>query len=232
MMKTVKACATLVMSALLLSACGGDGGPSDAQGRSGTETGDLSSEMDRRCGELGATTVVFAASETCPDCSAADEYNAIDRADATFASLTAPVASTGTLSLRAASGGAHPAGSNAAVTLSVSEGSGLYIGDSSVDSTNHQDWHVTLRTYLGETLQEQDAGFITVDSDGENNRHVVGITTTQPFDSIEAIFDRPPQQDPGNINVSDTPDTVEPGDVRVHEFCGDFDLSGLDVHED
>jgi hypothetical protein len=30
-------------------------------------------------------------------------------------------------------------------------------------------------------------------------------------------------------NVSGAGYTAEPGDVQVHEFCSDFDLSGLDV---
>jgi hypothetical protein len=205
---------------------------SAATGGSGSDPVDLNSAVDQRCDSLGqpGATITFS-SAACADCSSADEQKAIDGKDSTFAILKAPLASTGTMTLLAAApvGVTYPAGSNAALTLSVSDGSGLEAGGSTVGSSDNQYWHVTVRTYLAGVLQEQDDGFAAVDHDAENERHVVGITTTKAFDSIEAAFDRTPDAERAMQNLSGAGYTAEPGDVQVHEFCSDFDLSGLDV---
>lgn len=208
---------------------------SASTGGSGSEPADLNSYVDQRCDSLAQSGATIAFSSVgCPDCTATDEQNAIDGRDSTFASLTAPVASTGQMTLLAAAptGVSYPSGSNAALTLSVGAGSGLNVGGTgTVGTSNRQDWHVTVRTYLAGTLQEQDDGFVRVSSDGERDRYFVGITTTQAFDSIEGVFDRPPDAEHTMSNVSGAGYAAEPGDVRVHEVCSDFDLSGLDVDE-
>lgn len=217
----------ILLSAVLLAGC-----DSGATGGSGSQPPDLNSYVDQRCDSLGqaGATIAFT-SVGCPDCSATDEENAIDGRDGSFASLTAPVASTGTMNLLAAApvGVTYPGGANAALTLSVSDGSGLQAGGTTVGSSNRQDWHVTVRTYLAGVLQEQDDGFVRVSSEGEKERFVVGITTTKAFDSIEVVFDRTPDAEHAMENMAGAGYTAEPGDVRIHEFCSDFDLSGLDV---
>lgn len=218
-----------LLCAVLLTAC-----DSGATGGAGSAPADLHSYVDQRCDSLAqaGATIAFS-SAACADCSAADEQNAIDGKDSTFARLSAPLASTGTMTLLAAApvGVSYPAGSNAALTLSVSDGSGLEAGGSTVGSSDNQYWHVTVRTYLAGVLQEQDDGFASVDHDAENERYVVGITTTKAFDSIEAAFDRTPDAERAMQNLSGAGYTAEPGDVQVHEFCSDFDLTGLDVDE-
>jgi hypothetical protein len=217
-----------LLAAVLLAACDSAG-----TGGSGSAPADLNSYIDQRCDSLAqpGATIAFT-SVGCPDCSAADEQSAIDGNDGTFASLTAPVASTGTMTLLAAApvGVTYPAGSNAVLTLSVSDGSGLQAGDTViVGQSDRQDWHVTVRTYLAGVLQEQDDDFVRVSSNADRDRHVVGIATTKAFDSIEGVFDRTPDAEHAMENMAGAGYTAEPGDVRVHEFCSDFDLSGLDV---
>lgn len=215
---------------VLVAACGSAG-----TGGSGSNPVDLNSAVDQRCDSLAqpGATIAFS-SAACADCSAADEPKAIDGKDSTFASLTAPLASTGTMTLLASApaGVTYPSPANAALTLSVSDGSGLQAGGATVGSSDNQYWHVTVRTYLAGVLQEQDDGFAAVDQDGENERYVIGLTTTKAFDSIEAQFDRTPDAERAMQNVAGAGYTAEPGDVQVHEFCSDFDLSGLDVNED
>ena len=217
------------LAALLLAACDSPG-----TGGSGSEPVDLNSAVDQRCDSLGqpGATVAFS-SAACADCSAADEPKAIDGKDSTFARLTAPMASTGQMTLVAAApvGVSYPAGSNAALTLSVSDGSGLQVGTGTVGSSNNQYWHVTVRTYLAGIVQEQDDGFAAVDQDSENERYVIGLTTTKAFDAVEAVFDRTPDAERAMQNMSGAAYTAEPGDVQVHEFCSDFDLSGLTVDD-
>lgn len=220
----------IVLAAALLAGC-----DSGATGGSGSAPADLASMVDQRCDSLGqpGATVAFS-SVGCPDCGASGEQNAIDGKDRTFASLTAPVASTGTMTLLAAApvGVSYPGGSNAVLTLSVAEGSGISAGGSSISGDGGgQSWHVAVRTYLGGVLQEQDSDFVRVSKDAESERHIVGIPTTKAFDSIEATFDRTPDAEHTMSNVSGSGYAAEPGDVRVHEFCSDFDLSGLDVDE-
>lgn len=211
----------------VLTACGSGSSPVVDAGRAGN-AGSLSEEMDRRCSALGGAgaTVVFMADAACPDCAATDEASSIDRADATWAELTAPVLSTGSMTLRATapSGVVFPAGSDAALTLSIAEGSGWA---DSVMTTSHQQWHITIRTYLGGELADVDEGTIRIREDTETYRHIVGTTTTQAFDSIEVIFDRPPDPENAGNNLGGAP-ASQPGSVRVHEFCGEFDLSGLE----
>jgi hypothetical protein len=222
--------ATVILAAAMLVACDGGGGSGGSD--VGAGAGNLAAEVDQRCDSLGQSgaTVEFS-SAGCPDCTAADQHAAIDGSDGTFASLTAPVASTGEMTLRATAplGVTYPSGSNAALTLSVADGSGFGAGGATVGSSNRQDWHVTIRTYLGGVLQEQDDGFARVDKDGERERYIIGTTTTKAFDAIEAMFDRTPDAEHAMENVAGAGYTAEPGDVRVHEFCSDFDLSGLDV---
>jgi hypothetical protein len=216
-----------LLAAVLLAACDSAG-----TGGSGSDPANLHSMVDQRCDSLGqpGATVAFS-SVGCPDCSATAEQNAIDGKDSTFAAVTAPIASTGTMSLLAAApvGVTYPSGSNAALTLSVSDGSGLEAGGTTVGRSDSQQWHVTVRTYLAGVLQEQDDGFASVDQDSEEERFIIGLTTAKAFDSIEAVFDRTPDAEQAMQNVSGAGYTAEPGDVQVHEFCSDFDLSGLDV---
>jgi hypothetical protein len=219
---------TIVLITALLTGC-----DSGATGGSGSSPADLNSMIDQRCDSLAqpGATIAFS-SVGCPDCSAADEQNAIDGRDSTFANLTAPVASTGQMALLAAAptGVSYPSGSNAVLTLSVGPSSGLHLGGTgTVGTSNRHDWHVTVRTYLAGALQEQDDGFVRVSSDGDSDRYVVGVTTTKAFDSVEGVFDRPPDAEHAMGNVSGAGYAAESGDVRVHEVCSDFDLSGLDV---
>lgn len=216
-----------LLATALLAACDSAG-----TGGGGSNPANLHSMVDQRCDSLGqpGATVGFS-SVGCPDCSAAGEQNAIDGRDSSFAAITAPIASTGTMNLRATApvGVTYPSGANAALTLSVSDGSGLEAGGATVGRSDNQQWHVTVRTYLAGVLQEQDDGFASVDQDSEEERFIIGLTTTRAFDSIEAVFDRTPDAEQAMQNMAGAGYTAEPGDVQVHEFCSDFDLSGLDV---
>ncbi len=84
-----------------------------------------------------------------------------------------------------------------------------------------------VRTYLEGAVQEEDSGNVSLNQT-ENSRLIVGIQTTKPFDTIEAVFGRSginPGQ--GQILSFNTADYISDGNARVHEFCGDFGLSGL-----
>jgi hypothetical protein len=164
-------------------------------------------------------TATFTASPDCPNCSVANTANAVDGQDTTKAAMTAPLTSTGSMTLRAtAPKGVAFSASNAAVVLSVDKGSGVYAGASSIDTTNHQEWQVTLHTYLGDALQDSDGGYISI-SDQPDQREIVGLNTTKPFDSLEVIFDRTPDAQRAMNNVSGAANTLETGSANVHEFC-------------
>jgi hypothetical protein len=225
---------SLLLSSLAwaLVACSGGGAPSvSATVQGGKGADDAKDEIDRRCPtNFAGGTVTFTASPDCPNCSVADTANAVDGQDATKAALTAPLASTGSMTLRAtAPKGVAFAAGNAAVVLSVDQGSGVYVGASSVDPTNHQEWQVTLHTYLGDALQESDAGYISI-SDQAGQREIVGLNTTKPFDSMEVSFDRAPDAQRAMNNMSGAANTLETGSANVHEFCVNFDISGLQTH--
>jgi hypothetical protein len=218
--------AVLAGAALLLAACGSSA-PGVSVG-SGGKGSDWHADLDRRCDELGGpgASAAFAADAACPDCAASDVPNTIDRADATWAELRAPTVSTGSMGVRATApaGVVFPAGTDAAVTLSIGEGSG-YAG--AIITRSSQEWHVTIRTYLGAELADADEGDIEIREGTEDWRHIVATTTTQAFDSIEVLFSRPPDPEGVNDNVVGGAPSTQPGSVRIHEFCSDFDLSGL-----
>jgi len=84
-----------------------------------------------------------------------------------------------------------------------------------------------VRTYLEGAVQEEESDSASLNST-ENSRLIVGIQTTKPFDTIEVVFDRSginPAQ--GQVLSFSIPDSITDGNARVHEFCGDFGLSGL-----
>lgn len=219
---------TVVVAALLLTGCRSTEPPSIAANAVDPA---MSGDLDRRCDELGGTgaTAVFFADATCADCTGTGAQRSVDATDGTWAELATRAAGSGPMGLRAAApaGVVFPAGSKAAVTLSIAEGSGYSVPGATVNPKNRQEWHVTIRTYREGVLQDQDDGTISIDENTDTYRAIVGTDTTQPFDAMEVAFDREPPEDPAG-NVSGAPEFTQPGSVRVHEFCGDFELDGLD----
>lgn len=221
----------------LLSACGSSETLSVAEtvGRSVQAKADeLSAEVNRRCTSLAGNgaTIQFTADRLCTDCTADKSEQALDAADETYATLKAGMVSPGTLSLRATAppGVTFPAGSNASVTLSADPENFTCTNGVCVLSNNSQNWHITIRTFLANALQEEESQGASIDND-PGSRQIYGITTVQAFNAIEVAFDRT------GIYVDDLPsgatismngaNYVEPSNVLVHEVCGDFDLTGL-----
>ncbi len=218
----------VLLCALFISACGSSESGKFVSTARSLESGSkdqINTELNRRCSPLGggAATVEFSANALCPDCAATDDSKSIDRADETYTSLDAQVGSPGAMTLLATAqpGVTFPAGSNATLTLSS-------VGNRTgpVSSTG-QNWFMIVRTYLAGAVQEEESGNVSLNKT-EDSRQIVGITTTKPFDAIEAVFDRSgvnPLQ--GQIFSGNATDFVTNANARVHEFCGDFDLSGL-----
>ncbi|MEK6805559.1 MAG: hypothetical protein AABY95_02790 [Pseudomonadota bacterium] len=218
----------VLLCAILLSACNSSEPGKFVATTKSLESGSkdqINTEINRRCTPLGggAATVEFSAGVLCPECAATESGKSIDGTDETYTSLDAPVGAPGAMTLRATAqpGVTFPAGSNATLTLSTA---GNRTGP--VSSTG-QNWFMIVRTYLAGAVQEEESDTASLNST-EDSRLIVGIQTTKPFDAIEAVFDRSginPAQ--GQILSFNTSDYMSDGNARVHEFCGDFDLTGL-----
>lgn len=223
---------SILFAAVVLSGCESSVETSPVSARTlSAKDGGISVEINRRCRALeGAPTVAFSSGPLCPACSATDEAQAVDGRDETAASLDAGPGEPGEMILRARAqpGVSYPAGVNAAVVLSAADDRRLgSVGGFSVVQSS-QNWQVTFTTLLGDAVQERVLESVSLRDDPEE-RLIVGLTTTQPYDGMEVRFDRSGiATDDGNFGLTfNTTDYITSGNALVHEFCADFDLSGL-----
>lgn len=200
---------------LFVAACG------DSSTSSFKVAGDkdaLNLYLDSLCDEItgGNTQIEFSASETCIDCASESDANAVDGADATFATLNFPSLTQGPITFRATAqdGVVYPSGGLAGVTFSAPQ------------SVN--DVQVLVRTYLDGVEQDRDCE--SVARFEESERVVIGLEATRPFDALEVTLERNNLQiadiDCGVqiLSASNPNQAVNPVQIRVHEFCHEFRL--------
>lgn len=221
-----------LFAALWLSGCESSVETSPATARTlSAKDGGISVEINRRCRALeGTPAVVFSTGPLCPACSATDVAQAVDGRDETAASLDAGPGEPGEMILRAGAqpGVSYPAGVNAAVVLSAADDRRLAAAGGISVVQSSQNWQVTFTTLLGDAVQERVLENVSL-RDDPDQRLIVGLTTTQPYDGIEVRFDRSGlATGDGNFGLTlNATDYITSGNALVHEFCADFDLSGL-----
>lgn len=202
-----------------LAGCGGSSSPALSSSSLIKADGDKDAfniYVDSLCDEIagGNTQVEFSASETCIGCASEADANAVDGSDATFATLTFARVTQGPIRFRATAqdGVIYPAGESPSVTFSAP------------DDVNFI--RVEIRTYL-EGIEQERVCHRGVDFNQED-RMVIGLEATKPFDAVEASLQRTnielPDTDCGGTQVSPdiSPVVVEPLQIRVHDFCHEF----------
>lgn len=208
------------LAGLALGACSGQDSAAPANTlallKGDNDAAALSAIVDGLCDEItgGQTQVQSSADQACLNCASSENEQAIDGADATFATLHLETGLSGTLSLRATAqpGLVYPAGSRPGVSFSAPQ--------------NESNIEVVIRTYLGGVEQEQDCEQSAHFDD--TGRLVVGIEATKPFDALEATLQRRNAElantDCGVsvLSASNPNDVVRPVQLRVHEFCHEF----------
>lgn len=145
----------------------------------------------------GDAKVEFNRHAPCPDCQISNPELAIDGDLSSFATMTIPAHSGGSVSLRATAqnGVVFPAGSSAATVFGLDAGK----------------YHGTVfaqQTYLGDQAQDNGGEQITViygTPKGAPRKQA--FKTTKPFDALQFVFLR------GEVNR-----TVN---IQVYEFCVD-----------
>ena len=203
---------------LLLAACGDSSAPSLSFGtvlKASSGKDAFNVYVDSLCDEIGAgATTEFSADTTCVNCASESDTSAVDGTDATFATLTFARITQGPIRFRATaqSGIVYPAGSLPSVTFSAP------------DDVNFI--RVEIRTYLQGVEQERvchrGADF------NQEDRKVIGLEATKPFDAVEASLQRTnielPDVNCGGTQVSPdlSPVVIESLQIRVHEFCHEF----------
>jgi hypothetical protein len=181
----------------------------------------FSAYVDSLCDEItgSGTTTAFSAAQTCPECSADTPEKAVDGTDATYATLNLAdglQSSAVTFRATAPPGVVYPAGGNAGVVFSAPQREGNI--------------EVIVRTYLAGALQEEDCESSSQFDD--DSRMVIGVSTTLPFDAIEARLERQNLQianvdcNVSALSASNPTDTLRPVQIRVHEFCHQFRIPG------
>lgn len=217
---TLKTSRALCLSVVtLLAACSDSSLPSLRSGSDIKVAGDkdaLTLYIDSLCDEIsgGNTQVEFSASQTCIGCASESDASAVDGTDATFATLNFPSLTQGPITFRATAqdGVVYASGGLAGVTFSAPQ------------SVN--DIQVLVRTYLDGVEQDRDCE--SVARFEEDERVLIGLEATQPFDALEVTLERNNLQlldiDCGVqvLSASNSNRAVDPVQIRVHEFCHEF----------
>lgn len=188
----------------------------------GVSAAGFSAQLDRRCTSYaaGSVSVSAQADPTCLACAASAPEATVDGRDESFATADYGPGDRGpiTLTVSAAEGQVFAAGRRPAITLSAPDAQG--------------DYRVDVRTLRGGTAQQAQCS--RGERFGPDQRMIFGIDAEQDFDAFEVQLSR------DNLTVATVDCSVAvlsgsnverlaaPAQLRLHEFCLDFDYAGLD----